>query len=126
MSKERKIGKLKDINVAIGFQIAHFRAMSIIPRKDVAKYLGVTEQQLFKYEKGQDLITAARLKLVADFFNVSIDVFFYGIEVVKNFSESQKSDMLLMDKKIARMPNSRREEAMKNLLKLSLIRKKKA
>lgn len=57
----------------IGIKIKELRTSHDKTQEDVAKFLGVTPQTIYKYEKGinePDLKTTTR---IAEYFNVSID-----------------------------------------------------
>ena len=51
-----------------------------LSQTDVANALGVTFQQVQKYEKATNRISAGRLWQMAKFFKVPIDYFFEGLK----------------------------------------------
>ena len=55
-----------------------------LTQEDLAKYLGITFQQIQKYEKGTNGVSSARLLQLANFLKVPIKYFF---EDYQDFSE---------------------------------------
>ncbi|HSQ98018.1 MAG TPA: helix-turn-helix transcriptional regulator [Rickettsiales bacterium] len=64
------------INKSIGEKIAVFRETKRLSRTKLSKILGITQQQLNKYEKGINRISAAKLALIAKQFQCDI-LYFY-------------------------------------------------
>lgn len=65
-----------DIDRAVGEKICIYRRAKSISQKDLADALGVTYQQVQKYENGTDRISAGRLRMVADALDMPIEKFF--------------------------------------------------
>ena len=79
-SKKRPRGqRLSDLDAVIGQNLRALRQAHGMPQAALAKKLGVTFQQLQKYEKGENRLSAARLYALIRFFNVPCDYFFQGI-----------------------------------------------
>jgi transcriptional regulator with XRE-family HTH domain len=55
--------------------------MARMSQDSLAQRLGVTFQQIQKYEKGTNRVGAGRLPLIAEIFNVPIDALFNGSAV---------------------------------------------
>jgi transcriptional regulator with XRE-family HTH domain len=51
-----------------------------IPQREVAKALGVTFQQVQKYENGANRIAMGRLHLIANFLSLPMSYFFEGLD----------------------------------------------
>ena len=79
---------ISDIDAHIGKQIRSRRHFLGLSQTDLANKIGVTFQQIQKYEKGQNKITAGRLLEASHILNVNINYFF------KNFS-NRSSDLKL-------------------------------
>ncbi len=62
----------------IGQSIRAYRLAAGMSQGDLAKRLGVSFQQVQKYEKGTNRVGAGRLPLIADMFGVSIGALFKG------------------------------------------------
>ncbi|MDR1475201.1 MAG: helix-turn-helix transcriptional regulator [Holosporales bacterium] len=69
-----------DINKHIGNQLKLRRLFVGLSQEKLAERLGVTFQQVQKYEKGINKISAARLFAISKVLNTSISHFFEGIE----------------------------------------------
>lgn len=67
------------INVHIGARIRKARQAQPISQTALGDALGVTFQQIQKYESGRNRIAASQLFVVADFLLVELDYFFAGL-----------------------------------------------
>jgi transcriptional regulator with XRE-family HTH domain len=65
------------INLYIGNKIKQQRIEYKLSLKEVGGYVGVSYQQLQKYENGQNRISAAKLKMISQALDVPIN-YFYG------------------------------------------------
>jgi transcriptional regulator with XRE-family HTH domain len=75
----------------MGRRIRLRRLEAGISQKELGDKLGVTFQQVHKYERGFNRVSAARLQLIAEMFGVDIP-FFYdgdGKELVSRVTSSQ-------------------------------------
>lgn len=59
------------IDVAVGARLKMERKIRRISQTQLAQHLGVTFQQVQKYEKGMNRISASRMMMIADFFGFS-------------------------------------------------------
>lgn len=64
------------VDTSIGKRIEERRVIMGISRKHLAEKLGITHQQLHKYERGVNRISASRLLHLADFLNTPIGYFY--------------------------------------------------
>ncbi len=62
-------------DISIGRKIRFKRTMIGMSQKQLGSQLGVTFQQIQKYEKGSNRIGAGRLQEIADILNVPISFF---------------------------------------------------
>jgi transcriptional regulator with XRE-family HTH domain len=67
----RKKGKAQTIDTVIGNNIKAVRVMGGLSQQALAKGLGISFQQIQKYEKGQNRVSAGTLLKIADFMSVS-------------------------------------------------------
>ncbi|WP_080580048.1 helix-turn-helix domain-containing protein [Sinorhizobium fredii] len=82
-------GSLKDTtaetDILIGSRIRHFRQAHGLSQTDLASAIGVTFQQMQKYEKGQNRISTSALILICKTLGITpndvIGQFFEGAEV---------------------------------------------
>ena len=69
-----------DINSHVGARLKQRRTVMGLSQEAVAKAIGVTFQQVQKYEKGTNAMNASRLFEFARFMNVPVAFFFEGVE----------------------------------------------
>lgn len=67
---------MKNFNESLGGKISKLRYMRSITQADLGKAVGVTFQQIQKYENGKNRISAEMLNKIATYFNTSPLVFF--------------------------------------------------
>lgn len=70
---QRSTGEIDSI---IGAKIRMYRKAAKMSQSDLAEGLGVTYQQIQKYENGTDRVSAARLYMVAQTLGVPVSDFF--------------------------------------------------
>ncbi len=68
------------IDRSIGKKIYYLRLAKGLSRQQLAEKIGVTHQQLQKYEKGINRISVSRLTLIAQALGEAIDYFFEDIK----------------------------------------------
>ncbi|WP_052046352.1 helix-turn-helix domain-containing protein [Candidatus Paracaedibacter symbiosus] len=68
----------KDLYIAK--KIRERRIEKEIKQHELAKALGVTPQQIFKYEKGIDRVSASRLQEISKILSVPINFFYQNAE----------------------------------------------
>jgi len=79
------------VDVHVGQKLKKIRTTSRFSQTDVAQKLGLSFQQIQKYEIGSNRIAASRLFELAQIFDVSPSYFFEGIEG-HDGAASQKPD----------------------------------
>lgn len=77
--REKKEG-LNEVDVFVGQRLRELRMLAGLSQSDVAAGLGLTFQQLQKYERGFNRVSASRLYKLAQFFRVPVSVFFEGLD----------------------------------------------
>ena len=81
---------LNSVDVYVGARLRMRRAMLGMSQSKLGAILGVTFQQIQKYEKGVNRISASRLRQAASVFDVDIDWFYDGgpaEQAVKGWAE---------------------------------------
>jgi transcriptional regulator with XRE-family HTH domain len=81
----------RDVDAHVGKIIREKRKSIGCKATQLARHLGITPQQLDKYEHGISVIQATRLKQVADFLDVEIECFFEGLPGYVSPTVEQKS-----------------------------------
>ncbi len=85
VSEKRKTkGMPDDIDRHVGRQLKNRRSLLGISQEKLADAVGVTFQQVQKYERGANRISASRLFSFSRILDVSIDFFYEGIESNNN------------------------------------------
>lgn len=79
ISAVKNISK-QDIDVSVGKRLRLRRTMMGLSQEAVAKAVGITFQQVQKYEKGTNAMNARRLFEFAQFMGVPVAYFFEGLE----------------------------------------------
>ena len=83
------------VDIHVGQKLLLRRNMMNMSQEEVGNAVGVTFQQIQKYEKGANRIGASRLFEIAKILKVNVDYFFDGIEkqaAAQGFAESGQSD----------------------------------
>ncbi len=62
-----------DINTTIGRNIKYRRLLRGLPQKAVGNHLGITAQQIQKYEAGVNALSSEKLLQLADLFDCSVN-----------------------------------------------------
>lgn len=70
------------IDAHVGGQVKLRRAVVGMSQTELANRLGITFQQVQKYEKGANRIGSSRIYLIAEILNVPIQSFFDGADAV--------------------------------------------
>ena len=71
---------IDDVDLLVGRRIAERRATLGMTQIDMSNQLSVSYQQLHKYEKGINRVSAGRLYEISKALQVPVDFFFEGIE----------------------------------------------
>lgn len=90
------VKKPHPVDVHVGKRLRLRRSMLCMSQDDLGKQVGITFQQIQKYERGTNRISASRIWEFARILNVSEEYFFEGLEGNK---ASGDSDCQLLDSK---------------------------
>jgi transcriptional regulator with XRE-family HTH domain len=71
------------IDTHVGQRLCVLRKSSGVSQQKLAEQLGVTYQQVQKYEGGTNRVSTTFLLRVAQMFNVSLDYFFAGVDALQ-------------------------------------------
>lgn len=69
-------GSASTLDIAVGWRVRTLRERSGITQAEMARQLGISFQQLQKYESGKNRISAGRLKVVAELLDLPVETFF--------------------------------------------------
>jgi transcriptional regulator with XRE-family HTH domain len=79
----------QDVDTHVGRRLKLRRTMLGLSQEAVAKAVGITFQQVQKYEKGSNAMNAGRLVEFAKFLNVPVAYFFDGLDKFSSGGGSQ-------------------------------------
>lgn len=74
--------RITNVDIKIGKQLRAYRKQRKVSQGDLAEIVGVTYQQIQKYENGTDRVSAGRLHAIAQYLGVPLAAFFDLDEVV--------------------------------------------
>ncbi len=89
------------IDAYVGAQIKRRRTAVGMSQTELANHLGITFQQVQKYEKGSNRVSASRLYEIAELLGVQLESFFVGVEDVIKKSAG-KADKRAKDKTLVK------------------------
>lgn len=75
------------IDTFVGERVKHFRKRKKLTQTELGNELGLTFQQIQKYEKGSNRIGASRIFLLAKLLDVPVYKFFEGLELELNVTD---------------------------------------
>ncbi len=75
------------IDTFVGERVKHFRKRKKLTQTELGNELGLTFQQIQKYEKGSNRIGASRIFLLAKLLEVPVYKFFEGLELELNVAD---------------------------------------
>ena len=78
MSKLKQ--NIKEMDCRIAGRVYGARKASCFTRKEIAKHIGVSNQQLYKYEKAEDRISVSRLLLLSEKLGLDLSYFYKDIK----------------------------------------------
>lgn len=116
------------IDVHVGARVRMRRFLVGMSQSKLADHLGVTFQQVQKYEKGMSRISASRLQTIANVFDVPVSFFFENIvddplSKGENLSDAVDASLLTQDgmalnKAFARIKSAKVRKSVIDLVKL--------
>ena len=123
----RTNNQLDNIDKSIGQKIYSLRLAKGLSRQQLSKVIGVTHQQLQKYEKGSNRVSASKLALIAKALDQQIPYFYEGFEVADNIPLETESQRLCIEvaRNFRRIANREHQDAI-NILVKSLLKERVA
>jgi transcriptional regulator with XRE-family HTH domain len=83
IKRQRRIVKTEGpnpIDISVGYRIRQHRTIRGISQETLAQTLGISFQQVQKYESGMNRVSASKLFEISNFFGISPDEFFSDCE----------------------------------------------
>jgi len=102
----------QELNIHIGIRLKQKRIEKNLTQTKVAKALNVTFQQIQKYEKGTNGLSASKIQALSNYLNVPISYFFEGFtEFKEEFNlENNQIDIQFLNKLIGSLSNEYRQK----------------
>ena len=123
----RKNDYIEEIDKFIGGKIYSLRLAKGLSLQQLSKVIGVTHQQLQKYEKGSNRISVGRLVLISKALDKNISYFYEGIES-GNYEQvvtHHQRMCIEVSRNFMKIENTEHQNAVNTLVK-SLAREKAA
>ena len=86
-------------DVEIGRKIRALRLQRGLSQSELAEGIGVTFQQVQKYEKGANRVSAGRLQRIADLLDVPVTFFYSGMSARTRKADVQSAGIALIQTK---------------------------
>lgn len=111
---------IKNIDKHVGARIHDFRIEKGLSRQMLAKNIGITHQQLAKYEHGTNRISVGRLLLICEELNKPITSFIREFDVNVHNSKVLPKERLTIElvRSFHAIENEKVKEAINNLAKV--------
>ena len=102
------LARSASVDEHIGSRIRARRRMLRLTQDELATRIGVTAQQIHKYESGSNRVAASKLFEIATVLNLPISAFFDGLPAPSGDggAEARAKDRLLLDKEILELAMS--------------------
>jgi len=88
MNNIKTSSNIHPVDIYVGQQIRKKRVEKMIGQRDLAKELGITFQQVQKYERGTNRVSSSKLYEIAQVMACSLEYFFAGYEEWHNTNSS--------------------------------------
>ena len=123
----RKVAEIDWIDKQIGAKIQELRLASGLSRQHLGDLIAVTHQQLQKYEKGTNRVSAGRLAVIARHLNKPVAYFYEEIGIISSndnqpareeidFSQNQRM-CIEISRNFMKIKNSQHKDAISSLVK---------
>lgn len=118
---------IEHVDQCIGNKIYSLRLAKGLSRQELAEKIGVTHQQLQKYEKGINRISVGRLVLIAKALAKSVEFFYSDIDNSDNESVSTQHQRMCIEvsRNFMKIQNPEHQQAVNSLIK-SLVESEKS
>lgn len=104
------------VDKLIGRNLIQIRTRRGITQLELAEKLGLSFQQIQKYETGANRISASTLYLISDVLAVNIADFFMGLPGQKNAFKISAEEMELL-KIYSQLPNTKTQHSVRKIIR---------
>jgi transcriptional regulator with XRE-family HTH domain len=87
--------RIVDVDRYVGARIRERRILLGLTQQNMAELIGVTYQQVHKYEKGFNRVSASRLYIIAQALGVEVNYFFEGAEIGQTVEQAPHQRLML-------------------------------
>ncbi len=113
MDKRKITSRAKEVDRFVGGRIRERRIMMGLTQQEMAELIGVTMQQVQKYERGINRVYAGRLFDIAQALGVPVSHFFDGLEDGAQLESTPRQRMCLeLARNFGHISNQRHQEAL--------------
>lgn len=110
--------RVKEIDKNIGKRIRFCRLNEGMTLSQLGKILGISTQQIQKYETGGNRVSAASLSVIANTLNIDISYFYRDFDISKDVPRNQRERLCLqVVQNFAKIKDERYQEAINEIIK---------
>ena len=116
----RKNNYVDEVSKHIGAKIQTLRLAQGYTRKQLSQTIGVTDQQLQKYELGSNIVSAGRLVLIAKALGQEVSYFYDGLDNMDNKPLATQHQRMCINvaRNFMKIENPEYQTALNNLIKI--------
>lgn len=103
------------VDIHVGHKLKKLRKLRRLSQEDLGRALGLSFQQIQKYESGANRISASRLFELGQFMDVTPDYFFEGIHESDGPAKKESSDAALATA-LSRIKDDKTKERILNFI----------
>jgi len=104
------------IDKHVGRRLRDRRRSLELSQQDIANILGISYQQVQKYESGQNRVSAGRLYLLAHIMQTNVSHFYEGLPAGDEILSGRITDMDLIIPELETLPNVNVRDALSDLV----------
>lgn len=108
--------RASEIDSVIGQNIRSIRADKGLSQTELAQEIGVSFQQLQKYESGTNRISAANLSKIANYTEEPFETFFHSFTPTNKYTVAIDKEFYELFKIYQKIPDQKTKNQLKNLL----------
>ncbi|MFC4347818.1 helix-turn-helix domain-containing protein [Kordiimonas lipolytica] len=105
------------IDKHVGRRLRDRRRALELSQQDIANILGISYQQVQKYESGQNRVSAGRLYLLAHILQTKVSDFYEGLPAGDEILSGKITDMDLIIPELETLPNVNVRDALSDLVR---------
>lgn len=114
-----RAARMIQIERHVGTLVRMRRIMLGLSQSQLAAMLGVTLQQVNKYERGHSRISSGRLFQISEALGVSVDFFYQGLGDLRDMPTAPQRDRICLEvmRSFGMIKNERHQEALNQLVR---------